>query len=446
MASLTKTVDGNPLPAEDFAYVGDPKDPSTWHLPIDKNNIGAAVKMFGHEKHVPESAKAATARKIADRAKAAGIDTKDFEDKYCHAERNDGWIEVFRAGDYRKQGKALVTRSDLERVVRNYDPAQHEAPVCVGHPKNDAPAYAWVERLALDGDTLLMKEHQVDPQFNEARRAGRYKKRSAAFYPDEQGRAAALRHVAFLGAEPPAVKGLKDVSFDDAGRPVIEVEFGEEETVDNDKQIESGVKEWFKKTMPFLFSEGSAPAAGVAFSEAQVKQIASEAAVAAAKPLQDEVAALKTQLADQKTKFSEIEQRSATAETQQRATAAVAKLKSSGHWIPAFDKTGITQLFSELAKDSTVLEFGEGDAKKKQTGLEILVEFMEALPKIVPGGRVVNPGSARAAGKTTGDPLTDMAKARATEKKLSFGEALAEVAAENPELAAPGGVSAAGTV
>ena len=45
-------------------------------------------------------------------------------------------------------------------------------------------------------------------RFAEMVQAGRFPKRSAAFYPD--GR---LRHVGFLGAMPPAVKGLKNISF-----------------------------------------------------------------------------------------------------------------------------------------------------------------------------------------------------------------------------------------
>jgi hypothetical protein len=56
VAELTKTVDNKPLTADQFAYVGDPKDISTWHLPIDKDHIESALKMFGHEKHVPEAA------------------------------------------------------------------------------------------------------------------------------------------------------------------------------------------------------------------------------------------------------------------------------------------------------------------------------------------------------------------------------------------------------
>ena len=446
MATLTKTVDGKPLPAEKFAMVGDPSDISTWHLPIDDDHIDSALDMFGHETHGTADQKKAAAQKIAAAAKAKGIDNdrvKNFESKYAHAEAGDGWIEIFRAGEY--PGKTPVTREDLDRVVRNYDPAGHEAPVCVGHPSNDAPAYAWVEGLKLEGNTLLMKERQVDPDFHRLRQAGRYKKRSAAFYPDANGRANALRHVAFLGAEPPAVKGLKDVSFDDAGRSFIEFELGQEEAV-AEKTVKDQIKEFF--------AEMFRPTEQRTFSESDVSALVTRAVETATKPLQDQVTSLTTKLNDQATQFSERERRLSTSETDQRAATAIAKIKGAGRWLPAFDKMGVALLFAELAKDTKPLEFGEGDAKKKLTPIEILTAFMESLPKFVPDGRLVSAGNAGAGPAlnfTEGrgvkaDPnsiaLDTATKARMKEKSLSYGEALTQVVAEHPELTVPGAAQA----
>lgn len=444
MATLTKTVDGKPLPAEKFAMVGDPEDISTWHLPIDDAHIESALDMFGHEEHGTAEQKKTAARKIAAAARAKGIDSdriKNFESKYAHGE-GDGWIEIFRAGDY--PGKATVTREDLQRVVDNYDPATHEAPVCIGHTKTNSPAYAWVEQLKLDGDTLLMKEHQVDPDFHKLRKAGRYKKRSTAFYPDANGRAAALRHVAYLGAEPPAVKGLKDVSFDDADRQVIEVEFGEEESV-ADKSVKDQIKEFFAE----LFTQREQRQ----FSEADVTTLVTNAVEAATKPLREQVTGLQTKLNEQATQFGERERKLVTAESDQRASAAVNKLKAAGKWVPAFDKLGVALLFSELAKDTKTLEFGEGDTKKKQTPLEILLAFMEAQPKIVPDGRTVvgTGGGARGErlnfteGKGVKADQNSIALDAAVKElmkkddKLSYGDALGRVIEEHPELTLPGG-------
>ena len=84
----------------------------------------------------------------------------------------------------------------------------------VGHPENNSPAFGWVEglkKMVKDGVKVLMaKFRQVVPEFEDLVKQGQYKKRSASFYPD--GR---LRHVGFLGAAPPAVKGLADLKFKD---------------------------------------------------------------------------------------------------------------------------------------------------------------------------------------------------------------------------------------
>jgi hypothetical protein len=434
MASLTKIVDGKPLEADQFAYVGDAQDISTWHLPIDADHIDSAVKMFGHEKNVPDSEKAAVARKIAAKAKKAGIDTADFEAKYArtqeHGESPRGWIEIFRAGDYRGANKGLITRSDLDRVVRNYDPTYHEAPATIGHPADDKPAYGWIEALAVDGDKLLAREKQVDPKFDEARKAGRFKKRSAAFYCDADGNITGLRHVAYLGAQPPEVKGLTDLAFNDHGSKFIEVDFGEDEQV-ADKTIKQEIQAFFAE----LFSGSAQPKT---FSEADAQRIATEAATAAAAPLVAKVTTLETQLATQATKFAERETAIAGGEIKQRAQAAIARLKTAGKWIPAFEKMGLGPVFDELAKSTATVEFGEGDAKKTVTPLETLVLFLEGLPKIVSGGRLVEgaaPGRTKA---STGDPLTDAARARQKEKNITFGEALAQVAQEQPELTVAG--------
>lgn len=121
-----------------------------------------------------------------------------------------GWVELFRVGSHidHKGRRVDVDHSFLDNMVSKYDPGNHEAPAVIGHPKADAPAYAWVEAIKRSGDVLLGKFKQVAAEFNEMVKEGRYKKRSISVYPD-----GGLKHVGFLGAMPPAVKGLKDVAF-----------------------------------------------------------------------------------------------------------------------------------------------------------------------------------------------------------------------------------------
>ena len=434
----TKTVDGKALPPEKFAYVGDPDDISTWHLPIDEDHIDSAVTMFGHEEHVPPASKVAVARKIATEAKKHGIDTSNFEQKYLkssdHADFGNGWVEIFRTGDYGDKGKFAA--DDLDRVIASYDPANHEAPACIGHPKDDLPAYGWADRLMRQGDMLLAKFKEVDPAFESAVKAGRFKKRSAAFYLDGNGKISGLRHVAFLGAQPPEVKGLRNLNFnDDQGRKFTSVDFGEEDAVE--KSVKDQIKEFFAEMF-------GARGETKTFSAQDVEALVTRAVEASTSPLKTEIATLKTNLDSQTAKFTERERTIATSETKQRAIEAANKLKGSGKWVPAFDKMGLPLVFDELAKSTTTIEFGEAgaDGKKPQVApLAVLVQFLEGMLKIVPGGRVVEFGGVQAK-KGTGDPLTDAAKVRQKEKNISFGEALSQIAEEQPELTVTGAARA----
>ena len=146
-------------------------------------------------------------------------------------------IEIFKEGTHRSSEGLTRTWShaDLEAIARVYDPEVHEAPLVVGHPRDNAPAYGWVKALEVDGDRLVARTHQVAPEFAELVKAGRFKKRSASFYgPKHPANPVPgswyLRHVGFLGAQPPAVKGLRDARFGDEGGEVVtvEIEFTEE--------------------------------------------------------------------------------------------------------------------------------------------------------------------------------------------------------------------------
>lgn len=141
-------------------------------------------------------------------------------------------IEIFRAGTHTSMAgdELSFAESDLRATAAAYDPAVHEAPLVVGHPRHDAPAWGWVQALSSDGGSLRAEVGQMDPAFAEAVEAGRYKKISAAFYPPNAKNNPApgayyLRHVGFLGAQPPAVRGLQPVAFADDGDELVTVEF-----------------------------------------------------------------------------------------------------------------------------------------------------------------------------------------------------------------------------
>ncbi|MHB1688735.1 MAG: hypothetical protein ACYCVH_15385 [Ignavibacteriaceae bacterium] len=119
-------------------------------------------------------------------------------------------FEILKTGKFMSSNgqEKEFSQTDLENIASSYDPSVSEAPLVIGHPKTNDPAYGWIENLKVTGDRLIAKAKQVVPEFLEAVKNGLFKKRSVSLTQDGK-----LRHVGFLGAELPAVKGLKDLAF-----------------------------------------------------------------------------------------------------------------------------------------------------------------------------------------------------------------------------------------
>src|SRR5579859_6204508 len=90
----TKTVDGKQLTAKSFAYVGDPNDPSTWHLPIhDKGHVEDALSRFD-QTDLPADAKPKVAKKLVSAAKRFGIDASNFAKEYSVKEADMSFDDI----------------------------------------------------------------------------------------------------------------------------------------------------------------------------------------------------------------------------------------------------------------------------------------------------------------------------------------------------------------
>lgn len=138
-------------------------------------------------------------------------------------------LHIFKPGAHAAMSGASFnfTELDLADTAQAYDPALHEAPLVIGHPKHDAPAAGWIKSLTATAEGLTAEPQQVDAAFAEQLAQGRYKKISASFYhPDAPNNPVPgvyyLRHVGFLGAQPPAVKGLRPIELADGEQGVIE--------------------------------------------------------------------------------------------------------------------------------------------------------------------------------------------------------------------------------
>lgn len=140
------------------------------------------------------------------------------------------WVEAFRAGIH-TDAEGATRKWDPTDIVniaqqynRNSDPAnseRHIAPVVLGHPKDNEPAVGWVQRAKAVGDKLMLKLGELHPAFVDALKKGMYKTRSISLYPDLN-----IRHLGFLGAAVPAVKGLGPFKFAE-DKPFNLYEFGE---------------------------------------------------------------------------------------------------------------------------------------------------------------------------------------------------------------------------
>ena len=124
------------------------------------------------------------------------------------------WMEVFRTGTH-TSGNGITktyTEADLVSIADTYNSQKgHEAPLVIGHPDTDSPAFGWTKQLKVAGGKLLAFVDQITDSVIDAIKAGHYKKISIALYGDNL-----LRHIGLLGATPPAVKGLAPVQFSEA--------------------------------------------------------------------------------------------------------------------------------------------------------------------------------------------------------------------------------------
>jgi hypothetical protein len=265
-------------------------------------------------------------------------------------------LQIFRPGRHTAMSGAELafSESDLAASAAAYNPALSEAPIVVGHPAHDLPAYGWVKSLAFADGGLEAEPDQVDPAFAEMVAAGRFKKISASFYPPESPKNPVpgvfyLRHVGFLGAQPPAVKGLRSPAFADGDEAV---------------------------TLEFDFSEPT---------HQEVSLVTPEEKTA----LEAENASLKSQLAAVK------------AEQIHAGHAAFAEtLVAAGQLVPAQVDVAVATL-DFFATQANPVEFGEGDAKAPL--IDAFRKFLSEMPKRIEFGETATGDKAANEGDATVD-------------------------------------------
>jgi len=343
-------------------------------------------------------------------------------------------IEIFKPGKHTAMSGDQVEFSEgrLQEAAKAYDPALHEAPIVVGHPRTDQPAYGWVESLAFAEGSLQAKPRQVDERFAELIRQGRFKKVSASFYrPDSKANPKPgvyyLRHVGFLGAQPPAVKGLRQVEFSEADEDVVELEFGETERTL--ARVLRGLREWVIELAGTRKADEVIPNYQIQDLERQDGQGPEYSETGTGG---DEVSTEEQRKEIRKeveAEFAERERKLAEAERQRRREAheqAVDKLVSDGRVLPRH-KDGLVQFMEAVDGGQAEIEFAEGaegGQAKKLPPADWLTRFLAELPQAVDyserGGGSESDGATGF--ETPEGHSVDPAKARLHKQALEYQE------------------------
>ncbi|AAQ59154.1 hypothetical protein [Chromobacterium violaceum] len=128
-------------------------------------------------------------------------------------------FQIFKTGTFGSMGGTSLSFSegDLQMTASAYNPQRYAAPLVIGHPQDDKPVYGKVTGLFVK-DGGLYAQAISDSALETLVKAGRYRKISASFFPPWSSNnptpgAYSLKHVGFLGAMPPAVKGMANPEF-----------------------------------------------------------------------------------------------------------------------------------------------------------------------------------------------------------------------------------------
>lgn len=290
------------------------------------------------------------------------------------------------------------TAEDLEATAAAYSAELHEAPIVIGHPKHDAPAFGWIKGVRFDGGELKLDADQVNPEFSEMHRSGAFKKHSIALYPPDDPRNPKPgvwypRHIGFLGAMPPAIKGLPQAEFSEQDQP-IEIAFGE---IDSEGLV-STLREMFRRVREYIIERSGREDADRVIPDWEIESIQHRVTQPDPEPLsnpqfseepsmpEENAGLTPEQLAAREADITAREQRIAQQEAQRRRADAVSfaeQLADQGKILPR-QQPAVAELMLALPTDE--VEFSEGDETRSAAPEALFREFLENLPQAIEFG------------------------------------------------------------
>ncbi|HBV4372326.1 TPA: peptidase [Klebsiella pneumoniae] len=312
-------------------------------------------------------------------------------------------LAVFAPGTHTAMdGRTITfTPENCIDLANSYDPSVSEAPFVIGHPSLTAPAYGWAERFEYRDGIVYAAPRQVNPAFAEAFNAGSYKKRSLSIYqPDSPGNPKPghyyARHVGFLGAVPPGVKGLPDAQFAETSGDNGPLEFALPWEADNLASLFQSLRDW-------MIQEGSIEKADSIIPQWRIQSIldsATDDRQSSISPLAyaeetnvdpnkktpstaADFAEREAALEERENKLRVAEEAAIKQKALERRTAIVGfadGLVKSGRLLPR-QKNSVVEVLVNLSQEP--VSFSEGDATVSKTPEELLREILSTKPAVV---------------------------------------------------------------
>ena len=311
-------------------------------------------------------------------------------------------LAVFAPGTHTAMdGRTITfTPEDCIDLANSYDPLVSEAPFVIGHPSLTAPAYGWAERLEYRDGIVYAAPRQVNPAFAEAFNAGSYKKRSLSIYqPDSPGNPKPghfyARHVGFLGAVPPGVKGLPDAQFAEASGDNGPLEFALPWEADNLASLFQSIRDWVIQETTIEQADSIIPQwriQSILDSATDERKSISPLAYAEETNVDPnkkttstatDFAEREAALAAREAKLAADEEVVRTRQLEEKRTATVAfadGLVKGGSILPR-QKTAIVEVLMNLSQEP--LSFSEGETTISQSPEALLREILSTKPAVV---------------------------------------------------------------
>lgn len=378
-------------------------------------------------------------------------------------------VPFFRPGKHTSAAGQTLEFSEelLAASIAAYDPKLHEAPLVIGHPTDNGPAYGWVRAIQFSDGELVADADQVNPDFAELVESGAFKKRSASWYtPDSPSNPVPgvyyLRHIGFLGAQPPAIKGLSPVQFsatddgvvefsdwDDANatgtvaylfrrlREMILSKFGQDEA---DRTLPSFHVEDLERAAADKRAKASAATETPAFSEDTSMNLTPEQIA----KLQSDHEAAQARIRELEGAGTDFAEREAALAARERAaavagiTAGLQSHVAAGRVLPAH-VAPLAEFMAGLPADGEVVEFGEpvDGATPKLSPRAFMEQFLAQLPKAVEFRERAG-GDGPAASDMTAKELAEKARAHIAKVRAETGREVSYSEAVNHIVGQPG--------